>query len=102
MLNRTFKNLINSSKKLSLQNSQQNNSNPTNLLSPSDSNSSGDSPQCTPLTPYNSFGKTIENTSNSRQSSRNFPEHRGTISFQLQYDDINTTLQVNKFCQKTL
>lgn len=96
-LSGTFSNSINASPRLSLQNSQKIPS-PVALLSPSDSNSSGDSPQCTPLKPYNSFGKTIENIPNSyrrRESNeKNFTNHRGNISLQLQYDAINTNLQV--------
>lgn len=85
--------------KLSLQNSKQNHSpilSSSNLSSPNGSNSSGGSPQCTPLTPYNSFGTLIENNPNIRRDSKNLPKNRGNISLQLHYDAINTTLQVIK------
>ena len=92
---------MNLSPRLSLQNPRRNpNSIVSNLSSPSSSsNSSEVSPQCTPLNPYNSFGTTIENITrggDNRKGSayKNLPEHRGNISLQLQYDAVNTTLQV--------
>uniref|UniRef100_A0A915CWA1 C2 domain-containing protein n=1 Tax=Ditylenchus dipsaci TaxID=166011 RepID=A0A915CWA1_9BILA len=77
------------------------------LQSPHGSDSSGGSPQCTPLTPYSSFSMTAPASrrvssaaSTHQQDTQDSLQqvwtdvNRGTISLQLQYDVVSQALQV--------